>query len=122
MHFQVLKVILWSKAGFPPRIVNFEPGMVNVISGSSKTGKSAVIPIIDYCLASGKCSIPVGTIRDSRQAMVTVDAIDQTMRQLEVLRAEEAVAAQQLAEARQRFKEMERLCGATIMESGRRQL
>ncbi|WP_245291687.1 DUF3732 domain-containing protein [Methylosinus sp. R-45379] len=37
--------------------------MVNVISGASKTGKSAVIPIIDYCLASGKCGIPVGTIR-----------------------------------------------------------
>ena len=63
MHFQVLKLILWSKAGHPPRIVEFEEGMVNVISGASKTGKSAVIPIIDYCLASGKCSIPVGTIR-----------------------------------------------------------
>lgn len=65
MHFQILKLILWSKAGHPPRVVEFEPGMVNVISGASKTGKSAVIPIIDYCLASGKCSIPVGTIRDA---------------------------------------------------------
>ena len=65
MQFQILKVILWSKAGFPPRVVPFEPGMVNVISGSSKTGKSAVIPIIDYCLASHKCSIPVGTIRNA---------------------------------------------------------
>src|SRR5215212_3379216 len=63
MHFQILKLILWSKAGHSPRVVEFEPGMVNVISGASKTGKSAVIPIIDYCLASGKCSIPVGTIR-----------------------------------------------------------
>jgi len=65
MHFQILKLILWSKAGHPPRVVEFEPGMANVISGASKTGKSAVIPIIDYCLASGKCSIPVGTIRDA---------------------------------------------------------
>lgn len=65
MHFQILKIILWSKAGYPARVVEFEPGMVNVISGASKTGKSAVIPIIDYCLASGKCSIPVGTIRDA---------------------------------------------------------
>lgn len=63
MHFQILKLILWSKTGHAPRVVKFEPGMVNVISGASKTGKSAVIPIIDYCLASGKCSIPVGTIR-----------------------------------------------------------
>jgi Protein of unknown function (DUF3732) len=65
MQFQILKLILWSKAGFKPRIVEFEPGMVNVISGASKTGKSAVIPIIDYCLASSKCSIPVGTIRNA---------------------------------------------------------
>ncbi len=65
MHFQILKLILWSKAGHPPRVVEFEPGMVNVISGASKTGKSAVIPIVDYCLASGKCSIPVGTIREA---------------------------------------------------------
>lgn len=39
--------------------------MVNVISGSSKTGKSAVIPILDYCLASDRCAIPVGVIRES---------------------------------------------------------
>lgn len=65
MQFQILKLVLWSKAGFPPRVVEFEQGMVNVISGASKTGKSAVIPIIDYCLASSKCSIPVGTIREA---------------------------------------------------------
>ena len=39
--------------------------MVNIITGASKTGKSAVIPIIDYCLGSGKCAIPVGVIRDA---------------------------------------------------------
>lgn len=65
MHFQILKLILWSKKEHEPRILLFEPGMANVISGASKTGKSAVIPIIDYCLASSKCSIPVGTIRDA---------------------------------------------------------
>lgn len=63
MRFQILKLILWPKGDFAPRVVPFEPGMVNVISGASKTGKSAVIPIIDYCLGSGKCRIPVGTIR-----------------------------------------------------------
>lgn len=64
MHFQLLKIILWSKGEHAPRVVDFVPGMVNVISGASKTGKSAVIPIIDYCLASKSCSIPVGVIRD----------------------------------------------------------
>src|SRR5262249_515914 len=29
------------------------------------TGKSAVIPIIDYCLGAGSCSIPVQTIRNA---------------------------------------------------------
>lgn len=65
MYFQLLKVILWPRAGGEPREVIFKPGMINVISGASKTGKSAVIPIIDYCLGSEKCSIPVGVIRES---------------------------------------------------------
>src|ERR1700712_3753416 len=65
MHFQILKLILWPKADFEPRVVEFEQGVVNVISGASKTGKSAVIPIIDYCLGSDKCAIPVGVIREN---------------------------------------------------------
>ena len=65
MHLQILKLVLWSRYGHAPRIVEFKPGMVNIISGASKTGKSAVVPIIDYCLASSKCSIPVGVIRDA---------------------------------------------------------
>jgi hypothetical protein len=65
MYFQLQEIILWSKKGYPPRRVVFKATTVNVISGASKTGKSAVIPIIDYCLASDKCAIPVGTIREA---------------------------------------------------------
>lgn len=65
MYFQIRELILWPKGNFPPRRVVFAPGKVNVISGASKTGKSAIIPIIDYCLGSGKCAIPTGTIRDA---------------------------------------------------------
>jgi methyl-accepting chemotaxis protein len=65
MHFKLLKVILWPREGGEPRVVKFEPSMVNVISGASKTGKSSVIPIIDYCLGSEKCAIPVGVIRET---------------------------------------------------------
>lgn len=64
MHFQILKIVLWPRSGEAPRLLSFEQGMVNVITGASKTGKSAVIPIIDYCLASKHCSIPVGVIRE----------------------------------------------------------
>jgi hypothetical protein len=64
MLFQIKKVILWPKRDFEPRVVAFKTGVVNVISGASKTGKSAVIPIIDYCLGSTSCTIPVGVIRN----------------------------------------------------------
>jgi hypothetical protein len=66
MRFQILKIVLWSsKTTLPPRVVSLEKGRVNVISGASKTGKSAIIPIIDYCLASDRCAIPVETIRNA---------------------------------------------------------
>lgn len=66
MYMQIKKIVLWPrKAGLPPRFVPFQLGALNVITGLSKTGKSAVIPIIDYCLAADKCSIPVHTIRDA---------------------------------------------------------
>ena len=65
MYFQLRKLILWSRKDPLPRIVEFAPGVVNVISGASKTGKSAVIPIIDYCLCSDNCAIPVGVIREN---------------------------------------------------------
>jgi tetratricopeptide (TPR) repeat protein len=65
MYFQLRKLILWPRHNGDPRVVDFNPGMVNVISGASKTGKTAVIPIIDYCLAADKCAIPVGVIREN---------------------------------------------------------
>lgn len=64
MFLQIREIVLWPRAsGRAPRRLKFELGKVNVISGASRTGKSAVIPIIDYCLGSGSCSIPVNTIR-----------------------------------------------------------
>ena len=68
MKFVIRKVILWAKRReFLPRVIDFEPGVVNVITGASQTGKSALIPIVDYCLGAGKCAIPVGTIREAVQ-------------------------------------------------------
>ena len=64
MYFQILSLVLWPKHEALPRMVEFRRGEVNVISGDSKTGKSAVIPIIDYCLGSRKCLIPVGVVRE----------------------------------------------------------
>lgn len=64
MFFQIRSILLWPRnPAFRPRRLRFDLGKVNVISGASRTGKSAVIPIIDYCLGSSTCSIPVNTIR-----------------------------------------------------------
>ena len=66
MFFAIRNVILWSRiSSRKPRILSFKPGQVNVVTGASRTGKSALIPIIDYCLASSGCSIPEGVIRKS---------------------------------------------------------
>ena len=45
------------------RIVPLQPG-VNIITGDSKTGKSALVEIIDYCLCSSHCSVPKGIITE----------------------------------------------------------
>ena len=66
MKLQIEKLILWpSQVAEAPRILTFALSKVNVISGNSRTGKSAIIPIIDYCLGSSECLIPIDTIRDS---------------------------------------------------------
>ena len=61
---QIQKIILYSHAG-EKRILPFELGKVNIITGESKSGKSALIEIINYCLASSGCDIPEGIIRDT---------------------------------------------------------
>lgn len=66
MDFQIKKLILWSREPqFKPKEIEFKTNSVNIITGASRTGKSAIIPIIDYCLASDSCYIPVKTIRNA---------------------------------------------------------
>lgn len=66
MYFQIEKIILWSKkTQYPYKTVEFCCDKINVITGASRTGKSAIIPIIDYCLGEKQCKIPVNTIRDA---------------------------------------------------------
>ncbi len=65
MQLTILKIILWPKnTDLRPRVIQFEPGKINVISGDNGTGKSTLTWIVDYCLGSEKCSIPVGLIRE----------------------------------------------------------
>lgn len=66
MKFSINSLFLWPKnSSFSCRRVQFCPNSVNILTGASRTGKSAIIPIIDYCLGAKYCTIPVGTIRDT---------------------------------------------------------
>lgn len=66
MKLAILKIILWpKKPDTKPRIIPFKTDRINVITGESASGKSSLTWIIDYCLGSSKCSIPVGVIRDN---------------------------------------------------------
>lgn len=65
MKLNILKVILWPKnPDNTRREIEFKPGMINIITGQSGTGKSSLTSIIDYCLGGKKCTIPVGIIRE----------------------------------------------------------
>jgi hypothetical protein len=64
LKLQITELILWPrKSGLTPQVVPFKRNKANIITGASKTGKSSIIPIIDYCLGSERCAIPVGVIR-----------------------------------------------------------
>ncbi|MDR6406118.1 MULTISPECIES: DUF3732 domain-containing protein [Chryseobacterium] len=68
MNFQILNIILYPKnKDLKPRFLTFKEGKINIITGTSQKGKSAIINIIDYCLGSGECNIPIGLIRDTTE-------------------------------------------------------
>lgn len=61
---QIKKIILYSRnSNDKPRVINFNTGALNIITGESKSGKSALVGIIDYCLGSKSCNIYDGIIR-----------------------------------------------------------
>jgi len=59
---QLLDIVIFSHDG-RRRALKLKAGHVNVITGASKTGKSALIDIVDYCFGSGECRVPEGPIR-----------------------------------------------------------
>ena len=50
MTFQILNIVLYGKKDGQVRSIAFKPNAVNIIVGEKQTGKSALIPIVDYCL------------------------------------------------------------------------
>jgi hypothetical protein len=62
MSIQILDLVLYSHDS-RTRTLPLRPGQVNIITGACKTGKSALIDIIDYCFGASECTVPVGPIR-----------------------------------------------------------
>lgn len=60
---QIKSIILYNSAG-DKRIINFQLGQVNIITGKSSRGKSALLEIVDYCLGRTDFRIPDGVIQD----------------------------------------------------------
>jgi len=56
MIFYINRIILWLDTG-KKRVLKFEKDKVNIITGNSKTGKTAILEIIDYCLCSSHHNI-----------------------------------------------------------------
>lgn len=54
--------------------VYFKAGL-NIVTGASSTGKSALIEIFDYCLGSSEDTIPEGVITDNAQIYYVCMAI-----------------------------------------------
>lgn len=74
MKAVIKKVVVFNSCG-EMRFVDFNRG-VNVITGDSKTGKSAILEIVDYCLFSGVSSIPVGVITEFAELFCVIYEMD----------------------------------------------
>jgi archaellum component FlaC len=61
---QIRSVVLYNRQG-EIRQIDFPLGSLCIVTGASKTGKSALIEIVDYCLGRESCTVPVGVIRDT---------------------------------------------------------
>lgn len=62
--FSIEKIVLWLKNG-KQRVLKFEPDKVNVITGESNTGKSAILEIVDYCLFASSPQISDSIINEN---------------------------------------------------------
>ncbi len=64
MTLQIRSISIYSREG-ERRDVNFKLGTLNIVTGASKTGKSALLDIVDYCWGRDECTVPEGEIRRS---------------------------------------------------------
>ena len=64
MSLQLRSISIYSHEG-ERRDVEFRLGSLNIVTGASKTGKSALLEIVDYCWGRAECTVAEGEIRKS---------------------------------------------------------
>jgi hypothetical protein len=62
MRLQLRAIAIYSRNG-ERRDIRFHLGALNIVTGASKTGKSALLDIVDYCWGRTECTIAEGEIR-----------------------------------------------------------
>ena len=62
MSFTISAVVLYGHTG-QTRVLRFREHGLSIVTGNSKTGKSAIIDIVDYCLGRGSYNVAEGEIR-----------------------------------------------------------
>ncbi len=60
----LLAIVLYNRAG-DRRVVDFRPGELNIVTGWSATGKSALLDITEFCLGRDTVTMPVGPITNT---------------------------------------------------------
>ncbi|MFJ8547344.1 DUF3732 domain-containing protein [Streptomyces sp. NPDC093586] len=58
---QIRSIILYSKSG-EKRVLDFRLGELNIVTGTSQTGKSALLDIVDFCLGRDEATLPISPI------------------------------------------------------------
>ncbi|GEA68401.1 hypothetical protein PA3_25590 [Acinetobacter pittii] len=56
-RWNINKIFFFNSDGEEIREINFDLNSVNIITGASGTGKTAIIKAIDYCLGASKCEL-----------------------------------------------------------------
>ncbi|MGW5860799.1 hypothetical protein ACWFRJ_01330 [Streptomyces sp. NPDC055239] len=76
MTFQISAISIYNEVGHI-RIVPFKNGKLNIITSDSRRGKSALLNIVDYCLASKDYVIKGTALRNFAQVFAVTPIKDQ---------------------------------------------
>jgi hypothetical protein len=72
---QLKGIALWNREG-ERRAIEFRTGELNIVTGEAKTGKSALLEIVEYCLGRSTVSLPEGALTQSVEWYGLIASVD----------------------------------------------